>query len=120
MTEVTSAGERESTGEIFEKEREREGMVKLGFKKLGFSSGKLGFLRKWSLIKEWKLSAIWESRGERLEGFLGCGGGVSSSSRSDLWGCSVSMADVEKGLRGVLERVSTNLDLINAIWLINY
>lgn len=61
---------------------EREGIVKVGFKGLGFKESKLGFLRWWSLIKEWSFSATWDSRGERLEVVEGT---IEWSSSSSSW-----------------------------------
>lgn len=54
----------EWTAEIFEKSRERDGMVKSGVGGAEFRSG-LGFLRWWSLMREWNFSATSASSGDR-------------------------------------------------------
>lgn len=56
------------------------------------------------MIREWNLSAIWDSRGERLdlEVVKLIWSSSSSSSWWLLWGSIAG--EEEKGLRGVLER----------------
>lgn len=65
ITRRTTAGDGEWTAEIWEKSREREGIVKLGLGGEALESG-LGFLRWWSLMREWSLSAIRVSSADKL------------------------------------------------------
>lgn len=53
------------TAEIWENSRERLVTVKFGFGGVGLGLG-LGFLRWWSLIRSWNLSAVRVSSGVKV------------------------------------------------------
>lgn len=105
ITRRTIAAESDWAAEIWEKSKERVGLVKLGFEglELGF-----GFLRWWSLIKAWNFSEVRVSAGD--SSILGTT--VSSSSAASFSRSSFSrVAEVEeeeKVLKQQLDRGERN------------
>lgn len=58
ITDWMTEGEIAAAG-IWERVREREGRVKVGFRTASFD----GYLRWWSLMIEWSFSTVWVSSG---------------------------------------------------------
>lgn len=70
ITFLTTGGVMESVAATREKSKERVGIVKFGVRGVGLGLG-FGFLRWWSLMREWNFSASWVSAGDSLVSFWG-------------------------------------------------